>query len=388
MNLPLLNSLKGHLPLLAGRIDDLTPLEAKLTGSSGAGLRQFLYRTKKLYGVAVLIIGNYCAAQPFPEQLSEPGALYPGQSEIYFLVPEGEIPKAKNIRTLIVQSKVKRNANGKAIAENSLLDFDTGKPALFDYYAFKKATLKQRQPTQISGPVTDFDHKTFDSYYCEHTCFNEVSSHGNIDGEAVKIEAIELTSTLWGKPFEIQKMGLPFFDTRNRGYWALRAVTLAAQEKWAKVYLLQTEGTYRSPQWFEGDSNVVETISNSGVKYLLPGDKYFYLESDANSLQPHIQTGRYFGKVTIRVNLFTGMPVTTNPHIKAVDLREFQAVYDAALAKVQRHYPSEHPPNLAQNFFPQADEEDDGYGWTGSSVDIENYINFQFQRHFFKRLIK
>ena len=331
--------------------------------------------------------GHCCAAQP----LVEPGALVPGSPSIYFLVPEGQRPSEKNIRTLFVQSVQRPGVQGVAAWHNVLYDFDTGNPAPFDYLNLERAPVKVRFPFQMSSPVVGADKARFDEYYCNERCFYEQPTHGSIDGQAVRIERVQLQSMLWGKPFSSDGLSVPYFDIRYRGYWAFRAVTITGQEKWAKVYLLQTEGTYMSPKEVEeeGISNVVETVGSQGVAYLLSGDRYFYIESDGHNLYPHIATKRYFGDLTMRVDIKTGMPVTKNPHIKAVGLREFQLVYDAALNAVEQHYPKVDVPDSGHKFFPQAEDGVVNFDWTGDEfTDVSAYINFQFQQHWFKGLIK
>jgi hypothetical protein len=292
----------------------------------------------------------------------EPGAYCAGEPMIKYLVPFGEKPMPNNIRVLAVF----------ADRQGTVLDFDTGKPSKFSKKALEAPSI-QRSPVQINGPILDQHGRAFTSYFCDLYCFNALPSFGEIDGDKVKIEAFPLPIVAWGNPVDFSTWLLSP-DARREGYTGLRAVTPDGNVKWTKVYLIQTDGAYVDQRNNEGAADVVESIRHP--EYILPGDQYFYLSKGSKS------NGR-FGSLTMRVRFSTGIPVTHDARIKAVDSAEFQVLLNQAANEIERHYPDQ------VNLVRQPEDVSSAFSWDGNStIDVPALINTRIQQRWFKEMMK
>lgn len=308
------------------------------------------------------------------DYVPEPGALYPwNPSSTIFIVRDGDDQETKKIRFLL--SDIKKKSTNRTDMERKqavqvMLNFDTALPDTSVCFNSSLGVTKDKKDINLNE-------------VCSYSDFRE-TPNTVINGSEISIETKRLDVNYFGTPLKFDEF-LPAFDSRSQGwtFTSFLARTGSGTVLWEKVYLVQTEGTYKGPRDAEqiGGSNIVESFRR--IDHLLFGDKYFYLRN---------RTGDdfKFGNLIMRVDTLTGLPITTNKHIRAVDRREFQTQLDLVGQDIEQHYPKNVLDEVdSPRFHKLSGDVGDTYKWSESYlIDIPAVVNFRIQEHWFKGIAK
>lgn len=250
----------------------------------------------------------------------EVGKLYPGATWAAFLIPKDETPTATNIRALVrLPSK-----DWPGIYH----DFETGLPISV--------------PADL--PIGVVPHL----YNCEATkgeyeskylvcscrvvgCTEKVPSAGKIGGVESRIATRYLNLRHRGRMIQLTDVDVR--EPARDSYDVIQALGLDGAIKWSRVYLIQTYEINADLGCFSGDYFPIETVSMSEFS-MLPGDDFFYAVHDFQPGQCNM-----FGGLAMKLAFDTGLPLTQNKHIKAVNADEFQAFIDEMVLAYFIEYP-------------------------------------------------